>query len=144
MRGKVGTMNDNDKSIYIRNRDKINDNIDKQGSEGVVKSLISLIPFAGELVNSIVPDLYALFKHQAFNEYLNGINLAINNSGFSEDDRSDFKEKIQDADNYSHLTSIVDGVFFSKSKRARMILGVITANYIRSSSIPYEDLLHLS
>lgn len=134
-------MDEQDKTIGQRDLESIGDEALKEAKSGVGKALVSLIPFSGELFNSTAPNMYALFKRRAFNEFLSGINIALQQEQFYDKERHQLEDKLQNAENYTYLSSIVDSVFFSKSSRARIILGVITARYISETTIPYEDLI---
>lgn len=115
--------------------------IDKGLVVSTGKAVLQVIPFFGELIASSGPDIYKYFKNKAFLEFLQGLEIGINSEKFSEEDGKTFAEKLENAENYLYLSTIFDSVFFSKSKKARLILGIIAAKYINSESIPYEDLL---
>lgn len=105
------------------------------------EALIELIPFVGGIISASIPNIYSFKKKRAFTEYLYGINKVLMSTGLTDEECSTFSDKIDDDENYAHLSTIIDSVFFSKSRRARVILGVITANYICSETLPYEELI---
>ena len=131
----------NDNSIGSIDKKEADKKLNSTVITGVLNAAASLLPVVGELVSSTIPDIYKSFKSKAFNEYLYGINKSLQSGEFGEEQVKDLAEKLENADNYVHLSSIIDSVFFSKSKRARIILGLITARYFKDSSIPYEDLI---
>ena len=119
----------------------LNKEIGSTTIKAISKSLMSLLPFFGELINSTVPNIYKACKERQFNDFLQGIGKYIEQEQFSKEQCKAFEVKLATLETYKYLSTIIDSVFFSKSSRARIVLGIVMANYIHSDNIPYEDLI---
>ena len=134
-------MDDTNNSIGQKQTESINSSIERSVLTNSAKAAIDTIPFIGELITSTLPDVYRLMKQSSFIDFLNGINFQSEQSGFTSDMLNKIADKLEVPENYTYLSSIIDSVFFSKSRKARILLGIITANYINFDTISYEDLI---
>lgn len=100
-----------------------------------------MIPFVGNLANECFPVIYRNLKNSFFLDFLNGLNQKIRNEKIEKKDINKLKKKLNNIDNFQYMSTILDGVFFSKSSKSRMILGIICATYILNSTISYEDII---
>lgn len=125
----------NKKTIEMNTKKELN----KSLAVKFTSAAVSLIPVVGGFI-SAMPDIYRDYKNRQFNEFLEGINKNIHDN-FTEDECENFIKKLDNLDNYKYLSSVIDCVLFSKSSKARLILGIITANYINNDTIVYEDII---
>ena len=121
-------------SICEQHKTAIKNEVVETAIEGVSQAIISLVPFVGELINSTLPNIYSASKKSQFNDFIQSLNKSLKDQQFSEDKFTELTRKLDDPETYKYLSTIIDSVFFSKSNRARAILGIITANYFSSES----------
>ena len=129
------------KTIIEQLEEDIDKNTCKNIGKGLAKGLLSCIPFVGAFCEATLPSLYQEAKKSGFNDYLLGINKRLKDKKFNEKDCRKFEAKLNNPNNFKYLTAIVDSVFFSKSSKARIILGLITADYIDNETIPYKEVI---
>jgi len=127
--------------LYEKQKVAIKKEVSETLVEGVSKAIISLVPFIGELINSTLPNIYIACKKAQFNDFIQGLNISLQQQKFTEEENAELIRKLANIETYKYMSTIIDSVFFSKSCRSRAILGVIMANYTCSDTIPYEDLI---
>lgn len=128
-------------SIY----DQIEKDIKKSTLEAFAvagaKGVSSLVPFMGEFFNDLVPEIYRSSKQKSMIDFLNGICSQFEKDNLKSEDFANMKKELSDPGNYEYMSTILDSVFFSKSARCRVILGIICSKYMSKKDIPYEDLI---
>lgn len=137
-------MREEQETLYEQQKDAVRKEVSETVAEGVSKAIISLVPFIGELINSTLPNIYSASKKTQFNDFIHGLSIRLQQQRFTEAENEELVRKLANFETYKYMSTIIDSVFFSKSSRARVILGIITAIYLSSDSIPYEDLVIIS
>lgn len=84
--------------------------------------------------------IYSSAKETYYDDFMFGMWSEIAKHGKDKELES-LSVKVQREDFAAYLANILDAVFFSKSNKARMILGQIAAKYLYSDMLDYEDLL---
>lgn len=128
-------------TIYDKEQNSLESALKNGTSRSLLKATISLIPLVGDFVNELFPVIYRDLKNSFFLDFLNGFGQKINDENIKDNDINKLKKKIRNAESFQYLSTILDGVFFSKSSKSRMILGIICATYMLDSTLPYEDLI---
>jgi hypothetical protein len=109
------------------------------GSDAVTNLISEIIP-GYNVIKDALSSIYSALKEEFFVDFLLGIAFSYNNGALSEKDVEKLTKKLSNAANNQIVASIIDSVFFSKTKDSRVILGIIAGKYLLTDSLDYADL----
>lgn len=85
--------------------------------------------------------VYYAQKKSNFYTFLEAFAWSLSNNNLHEDDIEKLLNKISDLQNLEAMATVLDSVYFSKSKKSRIVLGMITGKLLKNNVLDYEDLI---